>query len=89
TGIETSVNELYQEVARALDFTGKPESAPLPPGEQRRSVLDSTRIRRDFQLPDWTPLAQGIPETARYFRDKVAAEKAARLKEDETAPARS
>ena len=89
TGKETSVNELFEEVARALDYAKKPEYVALPPGEQRRSVLDSGKIRRDFQLPEWTPLEKGIPETAEYFRQKVAAEKAASLNEDETAPARS
>jgi len=89
TGVETSVNDLFAEVAKGLSYSGKPEHVALPPGEQRRSVLDSSRIRRDFNLPEWTPLEKGIPETAGYFRQKVAAEKAARLKEDETAPARS
>jgi UDP-glucose 4-epimerase len=75
TGIETSVNELFAEVAQALGYTEKPEYVPLPPGEQRRSVLDSSKIRADFHLPPWTPLAEGIPKTAEYFREKVRAEK--------------
>ena len=75
TGIETSVNDLFAEVAQALGYTEKPEYVPLPPGEQRRSVLDSSKIRTDFHLPPWTPLAEGIPKTAEYFREKVRAEK--------------
>lgn len=77
TGAETSVNELFSELASALDFHGKPEYAPLTPGEQRRSVLDGGAIRRDFDLAPWTPLRDGLRETAAYFREKVRAEKEA------------
>ncbi|MCA1580379.1 MAG: NAD-dependent epimerase/dehydratase family protein [Acidobacteria bacterium] len=75
TGKETSVNDLFREVARALDYDGKPEYTPLPPGEQRRSVLDSSKVRADLGLPDWTPLSQGLKETSAYFREKVKSEK--------------
>ena len=47
----------------------------MPPGEQRRSVLDSSKIRNDFGLPEWTPLREGIAKTAEFFREKVRAEK--------------
>jgi UDP-glucose 4-epimerase len=69
TGIETSVNDLFKLIARALDYREPAESAPLPPGEQRRSVLDSSAIRRDFGLPAWTPLEKGIQRTADFFRN--------------------
>jgi UDP-glucose 4-epimerase len=75
TGIETSVNELFEKIARVLDYKGRPESAPLGPGEQRRSVLDGRLVRRDFGLPDWTRLDEGLKETAEYFREKVRSEK--------------
>ncbi len=75
TGKETSVNDLFREVANALGYDKQPEYTPLPPGEQRRSVLDSARVKADFHLPDWTPLKEGLKETAAYFREKVKAEK--------------
>lgn len=68
TGIETSVNRLFQILAAALGFAGSPESVPLPPGEQRRSVLDGTKVRRDLGLPPYTPLAEGLRKTAEFFR---------------------
>ena len=76
TGIETSVNELFDKIARVTEFKATPEKAPLGAGEQRRSVLDGTRVRRDFNLPDWTRLDEGLQGTAEYFREKVRAEKA-------------
>ena len=71
TGVETSVNGLFEEVAKALEYEERPEYVGLPPGEQRRSVLDSTAVRRDFGLPEWTTLAEGLPATAAYFRERV------------------
>ncbi len=68
TGVETSVNRLFAMIAAALDFRGTPEAAPQPAGEQRRSVLDGSAVRREFGLPAWTPLETGIPITAEWFR---------------------
>ena len=68
TGVETSVNRLFEPIARALDFRRAPEHVPPVPGEQRRSVLDGSAARRDFGLPDWTPLEKGIPITTESFR---------------------
>jgi UDP-glucose 4-epimerase len=68
TGIETSVNRLFELIARALDYRKPAERVPLPPGEQRRSVLDGSAARREFGLPEWTPLEKGIEVTAESFR---------------------
>jgi UDP-glucose 4-epimerase len=70
TGVETSVNRLFELLARALDFRGAPEHVPPVPGEQRRSVLDGSAARRDFGLPEWTRLERGIPITAEAFRER-------------------
>ena len=68
TGIETSVNELFERLALEFGYTKPPLHAPAPPGEQQRSVLDGSAIRRDFGLPAWTPLDEGLPATAEHFR---------------------
>src|SRR5262245_14034261 len=68
TGVETSVNALFDTLAKEFGYTAEaPHTAP-PPGEQQRSVLDGSAIRRDFALPPWTPLPQGLGPTAAYFR---------------------
>jgi nucleoside-diphosphate-sugar epimerase len=59
-------------MAKELGFTGKPEYVPLPPGEQRRSVLDGTAAQRDFGLPRYTPLEEGLKKTAEFFRKEKA-----------------
>jgi UDP-glucose 4-epimerase len=68
TGVETSVNRLFELLARALGYTKPPEYAPLAPGEQRRSVLDGSAARRDLGVGSWTPFEKGIEITADAFR---------------------
>ncbi|HYR45694.1 MAG TPA: NAD-dependent epimerase/dehydratase family protein [Thermoanaerobaculia bacterium] len=70
TGVETSVNRLFELIARQLGYGEEPERVPLPPGEQRRSVLDGSAARRDFALPSWTPLEKGLEVTASFFREE-------------------
>jgi UDP-glucose 4-epimerase len=70
TGVETSVNRLFELISKELDYGQQPEHAPLPPGEQRRSVLDGNLIRREFGLALWTPLEKGLTATAAYFRSQ-------------------
>jgi len=68
TGVETSVNRLFELLAKQFGYEAQPPHAPPPAGEQQRSVLDSSAVRKDFGLPDWTPLERGLAVTADYFR---------------------
>ncbi|MEP6993559.1 MAG: NAD-dependent epimerase/dehydratase family protein [Acidobacteriota bacterium] len=68
TGVETSVNRLFQRLAGELAYSGKPEHVALPPGEQRRSVLDGSLVQREFNLSGYTKLEQGLKATAEFFR---------------------
>ena len=68
TGVETSVNRLFELIAGELGYTEAAERAPLPPGEQRRSVLDGNLVRQELELAPWTPLTKGIVETAAWFK---------------------
>jgi UDP-glucose 4-epimerase len=71
TGVETSVNRLFELLAKQFSYSAKAPHGPPPPGEQRRSVLDGSAVRRDFGLPEWTPLAKGLETTADYFRREI------------------
>src|SRR3954467_4445089 len=51
TGIETDVNELYQETPRAVGSDAQAEHGPAKPGEQQRSVIDAALGRRELGLP--------------------------------------
>jgi UDP-glucose 4-epimerase len=68
TGVETSVTRLFELIAAELAYSEQAEHAALPPGEQRRSVLDGSAARRDFDLPPYTGLEKGLSTTADFFR---------------------
>ena len=73
TGVETTVVELYDELARAVGSPLKARHGPGKPGEQRRSVIDASRLRRDLGVPPPLSLAEGLERTASWFREKAAA----------------
>jgi UDP-glucose 4-epimerase len=73
TGVETSVVELYREIARALDVDRAPLHGPAKSGEQQRSVVDGARLRRAFGLPEPLPLRDGLVRTAAWFRARPVA----------------
>ncbi len=70
TGVETSVNRVFSLLAAEYGYTAAPRHVPPPAGEQKRSVLDSARVRQDFDLPPWTPLEEGLKATAEFFRTR-------------------
>ena len=71
TGLETSVNELHERLARAVGVDRAAAHGPAKPGEQRRSVLDPARAK---MLLGWTPtvsLDEGLQRTVAAFRADV------------------
>ena len=68
TGVETSVNALYDAMARVAGTSARPEYGPAKTGEQMRSVLDGTRLRQFAAIADPLPLERGLEETIRWFR---------------------
>ncbi len=67
TGIETSVNELYEILRRASDRDLPPSHGPAKPGEQLRSSVDPTRAARTLGWHPEVKLATGLEETLRFF----------------------
>jgi UDP-glucose 4-epimerase len=68
TGIETSVNELYDRVAEACGVGSPAQRGPAKPGEQRRSVLNVDRAKKALGFTSPTSLREGLRETAAWFR---------------------
>jgi UDP-glucose 4-epimerase len=67
TGVETSVNELY-ELARGISGRDLPASyGPAKLGEQLRSSIDPARAGRALYWRPEVPLAVGLQETLRSF----------------------
>ncbi|HTS03612.1 MAG TPA: NAD-dependent epimerase/dehydratase family protein [Thermoanaerobaculia bacterium] len=70
TGVETTVNALWDGVARAWGSSGTAAHEPAKPGEQRRSVLDVRKGRAALALPEPVSLDEGLRRTAAWFRDR-------------------
>jgi UDP-glucose 4-epimerase len=68
TGVETDVVELYAQLAQAAGVDAAPRHGPAKPGEQRRSVIDATRARRELALAEPLPLPAGLARTAAWFK---------------------
>ncbi len=74
TGVETSVVDLYRELARAVGSDAEAIHGSPKPGEQQRSSVDPSRLLRDLALPPPLPLAEGLSRTAAWFRARSAAQ---------------
>jgi UDP-glucose 4-epimerase len=68
TGVETSVNELYDAICRALDIHADAQHGPAKAGEQMRSVLDGSKLRKLANLPEPVKLEEGLRRTVEWMR---------------------
>jgi UDP-glucose 4-epimerase len=64
------VVDLYRHLADALGADRPALHGPAKPGEQRRSSIDATKLRRELGLPQPLPLADGLRRTAVWFRSQ-------------------
>ncbi len=70
TGLETSVVELCDLLAKTSDSGLLRRHGPAKPGEQTRSVVDASRIRRELGVAAPLALEDGLRQTADWFRRK-------------------
>ena len=68
TGVETSVNELYDLLAAEIGTSLRPVHGPAKAGEQLRSVLDGGKLRRRAGTKEPMALREGLRPTVAYFR---------------------
>ena len=69
TGVETSVNKLYDTMAAAAGVTTPPKRAPARPGELLRSALDPGRAAIHLGWKPWTALEDGTSAALRWFAE--------------------
>jgi UDP-glucose 4-epimerase len=72
TGIETSVNQLYQALTSAAGVKTPPSYAPARPGEQRRSVISPARAAQGLAWRPEVTLDDGLDRTFKFFKDRIA-----------------
>ena len=70
TGIETSINTIFNEI-KSLLAPGIPEvHGPAMPGEQLRSVLSYKKARTVLGWEPSMPLTEGLRHTVEFFRNQ-------------------
>ena len=69
TGRETDILTVYLKLQELLGSPLGPVHGPAKPGEQRRSVLDSTLAQTELGWQPRVSLAQGLAQTAAAFRE--------------------
>ncbi len=68
TAKESSVNELYSLVAKALKSSVNAQNGPAKPGEQMRSCIDYGKALSTFGWKPEVSLEEGIRRTAEWFK---------------------
>jgi UDP-glucose 4-epimerase len=68
TGVETSVNTLYEAMARAAGVEATAERAPARPGELDRSALSPQLARRELGWSPQVSLDDGVTRVLDWFR---------------------
>lgn len=74
TGRETTVVELFRELANALGDPTEAEHGPAKSGEQRRSVIAPDRLHRELGVTPPLSLREGFQRTARWFQERYEAQ---------------
>jgi UDP-glucose 4-epimerase len=68
TGLETSVNRIYQLIAEITGFRREPRFGPPREGDLQRNALDSELAGRELGWRPWTTLEQGLSATVGSLR---------------------
>lgn len=68
TGIETNVNELFDQLRQLTDTEAKATHGPAMPGEQQRSVIDSSKLKKELNWNLNYDLKSGLKKTVAWFR---------------------
>ncbi|MCM8768485.1 MAG: NAD-dependent epimerase/dehydratase family protein [Candidatus Omnitrophica bacterium] len=71
TGEETSVNEIFSQVARWIDKPCERQYAPAKEGDIRRSCLATEKIKKYLGWQAQVSLAEGIRKTVQWFKEQA------------------
>jgi len=73
TGVETSVQQLYDTMARLTGFKEPARYEPPRTGELQRSALDPARAELHLGWKPWTTLDEGVARTLEHFKGQRTA----------------
>ncbi|MEX2323266.1 MAG: NAD-dependent epimerase/dehydratase family protein [Acidimicrobiia bacterium] len=68
SGVETSVIELFDQLAAITGYSKAPVFGPPRPGDVRRNVVDSSKAKKVLGWEAWTSLESGLRKTVEWYR---------------------
>ena len=68
TGVETSDQDIFDAIARALGYSSSPIYTSVRPGEIQRICLDWSKAEKELGWRPKTTLKDGIAKTVSYFK---------------------
>lgn len=68
TGVETTINALYELMAATVQFESPPQYGPSRDGDLRRNALDPAAAEKELRWRPWTSLEEGLKATVDSFR---------------------
>ncbi len=71
TGVRTSVNELYREIADIMEWDEDPAYAPPREGELDHIALDAAKAKRILGWKPRTPMRDGLARTVDWYRSNL------------------
>jgi UDP-glucose 4-epimerase len=72
TGVETDINRIFSLLVQYTRSNQAEQHGPALAGEQRRSVIDASKIAKVMGWRPRTSLEDGLRETVQYFREARA-----------------
>jgi UDP-glucose 4-epimerase len=67
TGVETSDQDIFEGISKALGYSSSPIYASVRPGEIQRICLDWSKADQELDWRPTTTLKEGIAKTVSYF----------------------
>ncbi len=71
TGVETSVNRLYDLLAEMLDFDGRPQYAPPRAGELDHISLQVKKAQKVLGWKPRTDISEGLARTVEWYKQNL------------------
>lgn len=71
TGLETSLLEIFDKLARLTNYNKPKQFVPFKIGEQKRSVCSFAKMQNQTGWYPKMPLDEGLVETYKYYFEKV------------------
>jgi len=69
TGVETSVNQIFRNLVKLTGASVKEKHIDAVLGEQKRSCLDASKIKKDFGWKVGVNFSEGLKKTVEWFKN--------------------